>query len=65
MSQSTSIALNIKQNSPNFELEPLEAQPPLFKFKLLQKTLNPPKKNPKDLKNYRTITVTCLFKGCK
>ncbi|PVH68798.1 hypothetical protein DL98DRAFT_522531, partial [Cadophora sp. DSE1049] len=49
MSQSTSIALNIKQNSAEFELDPLDLQPPLFKFKYLLKTLNKANPNPEKL----------------
>ncbi|CZT03738.1 uncharacterized protein RAG0_10404 [Rhynchosporium agropyri] len=53
----------IKQNQPTFELEPLEKASLLFKEKLLSKTLDPIKENPEDPKNYRNITIKCLFKG--
>ncbi|KAH9205000.1 hypothetical protein DL95DRAFT_105316 [Leptodontidium sp. 2 PMI_412] len=61
MSQST---LNIKQNSVDFKLEPLNQQAPLFKYKYLEKTLDPAKPNPEKLENYRTVTIKCLVKGC-
>ncbi len=61
----SSIALNIAQNQPNFELEPLEAQPSIFKNKLFSKTLDKPKDNPEILANYRTVTVKYLYPGCK
>ncbi|KAH6716507.1 hypothetical protein BKA61DRAFT_655233 [Leptodontidium sp. MPI-SDFR-AT-0119] len=64
MSQLTSIALNIKQNSAEFELDPLDLQPPLFKFKYLLKTLDKAKPNPEKLEDYRTVTVRCLVRGC-
>ena len=60
----SSIALNKVQNNPNFELPDLEEQMPIFKEKLCSKTLNPFKENPEDLKNYRTVTIKCLYKGC-
>ena len=62
MSQSSLIALNLKQNSINFELEPIENQPPLFKYEFLSKVLDPPNDDPMDL---RTVTIRCLFTGCK
>ena len=65
MSQQSSINLNILQNKEDFELEPLSRQAPIFKLGYIRKTLDPPKANPEDLNNYRTITVLCLFKGCK
>ncbi|PVH75567.1 hypothetical protein DL98DRAFT_518561 [Cadophora sp. DSE1049] len=65
MSQPTSIALNIKQNSAEFELDPLDLQPLLFKFKYLLKTLDRAKPNPEKLEDYRTVTVRCLVRGCK
>jgi hypothetical protein len=65
MSQATSISLNIEQNSPDFKLEPLDQQPPLFKYKLLEKTLDDPHENPEYINNYRTVTVKCLYKYCK
>ena len=65
MSQSSSIAFNICQNQETFTLEPIEDQTPLFRFKYLEKTLNPIKNNPEDINNYQTVTVKCLVKGCK
>jgi hypothetical protein len=32
MSQSLSIALNLKKNSENFKLKPIKSQPLLFKY---------------------------------
>jgi len=52
MSSQSLVALNIKQNWLDFALEPLEEQPPIFKFKYCSKTLNKPKDNPEDLKGY-------------
>jgi hypothetical protein len=60
----TSIALNIRQNRPEFELEDLEDSPLIFKEKLFSKTLDPPKDNPDKIENYRTVTIKCLYKGC-
>jgi hypothetical protein len=62
MSQSSSFTLNYKQNLPDFTLGPLENQPPLFKYKFLSKVLDPPNKDQVQL---RTVTVKCLFNGCK
>ena len=62
MSQSSSIALNLKQNSINFELEPIKNQPPLFKYKFLSKVLDPLND---DLIDLRTVTIRCLFTGYK
>ena len=52
MSQSSQYTLNIQQNQADFTLEPLNEQPPLFKFQYLLKTLDPPKSNPEDLLGY-------------
>jgi hypothetical protein len=52
MSQSSQYTLNIQQNQADFTLEPLNEQPPLFKFQYLSKTLDPPKSNPEDLSGY-------------
>ena len=62
MSQSSLIALNLKQNKPEFKLELIENQPPLFKYKFVSKVLDPPNNNLEDL---RAVTVRCLFTGCK
>jgi hypothetical protein len=61
----TSITLNIQQNQSDFELEALEKAPIIFKEKLFSKTLDPPKKDPQKLENYRTVTVKCLQHGCR
>ena len=53
---------NRLQNSPDFELEPIENQAPLFKNQLLKKTLNPIQEDPN---NSRTCTVKYLIKGCQ
>jgi hypothetical protein len=65
MVNKTSIALNIAQNSPDFQLEDLENSPIIFKKGLFSKTLNPTKENPEDINNYRTVTIRCLRSGCK
>jgi hypothetical protein len=62
MSQSTGAKYNRLQNHPDFELEPIINQAPLFKFQYLKKTLNPIQE---DLDNMRTCTVKCLVKGCR
>ena len=61
----SSIKLNILQNKEDFELEPLKQQPPIFSLGYCSKTLDPPKENPEDPINYRTVTIKCLFKNCK
>ena len=58
MSQSSSIALNLKQNSINFKLEPIKNQPPLFKYEFLSKVLDPLND---DLIDLRTVIIRCLF----
>jgi hypothetical protein len=65
MAYQSSVKLNILQNQEDFKLEPVSQQSPLFKHELFKKTLDPPKDNLDNLSNYRTVTVTCLFKGCK
>jgi hypothetical protein len=62
MSQSTSTRVNRLQNREDFTLEPLKEQAPLFKFKYLERILNPPQDNPEDT---RTCTIKCLVRGCK
>jgi hypothetical protein len=52
MAYNSSIKLNILQNQEDFELEPIAQQPPLFKYGLFKKTLDPPKANPEELENY-------------
>ena len=61
MSQLSSIKLNLAQNSPDFILEPLEEQAPLFKFQYLKKTLNPIQEDPEETRMY---TIKCLVRGC-
>jgi hypothetical protein len=61
MSQSTQILENIRQNRPDYILDPLDVQPPLFKFRYASKTLEKPQDNPED---YRTVTIKCLMQGC-
>jgi len=58
MSQSLLIALNLKQNSINFKLEPIKNQPPLFKYEFLSKVLDPLND---DLIDLRTVIIRCLF----
>ncbi len=65
MSQAYSVRLNIEQNSPDFRLEPLDQQPSIFKYKLFKKTLDNAKENPKNINNYRTVTIKCLYKYYK
>ena len=65
MSQKSSIKLNLEQNQPTFQLEPLDEAPLIFKEKLFSKTLDTPKENPEDLKNYRSVIIKCLFIGCR
>jgi hypothetical protein len=62
MSQSTGAKYNRLQNHPDFELEPIINQAPLFKFQYLKKTLNPIQEDPD---NMRTCTVKCLVKSCR
>ncbi len=61
----TSIALNIAQNSPDFKLEAIEDSVIIFKKGLFSKTLDPPKADPENINNYRSVTIKCLYKGCK
>ena len=65
MSTNKQMQLVLAQNSPDFELEPLENQASLFKFKYLSKVLDPRHPNPVNLDDYRTVTVKCLIKGYK
>jgi hypothetical protein len=64
-SQRNAIKLNIAQNSPTFELEPIEEQSIIFKKKLFSKVLNAAKSEPEKLENYRTVIVKCLYPGCR
>ncbi|CZT41781.1 uncharacterized protein RSE6_01563 [Rhynchosporium secalis] len=57
--------LNLEQNQANFELEPLEESTLIFKERLFSKTLDPPKENPEDPINYRSVTIKCLYIGCR
>jgi hypothetical protein len=65
MSTNKQMQLVLAQNSLDFELELLENQASLFKFKYLFKVLDPKHLNPIDLNDYRTVTVQCLIKSCK
>jgi len=56
--------LVLAQNSPDFELESLENQALLFKFKYLFKVLDPKHPNIINLDNYCTVIVKYLIKGC-
>jgi hypothetical protein len=62
MSSKTSIKTNLIQNREDFNIGPLDEQPPLFKFKYLEKILNAPQEDPEDI---RTCTVKCIIKGCQ
>ena len=64
-SQRNAIKLNIVQNNPTFELEPIEEQSIIFKKKLFSKVLNAIKSEPEKLENYRTVIVKCLYTGCR
>ena len=65
MSIKSTITLNIKQNKEDFKLDSLDLQPLIFRYGYLSKTLDPPKDNPEEIKNYRTVTIKYLFKNCK
>jgi hypothetical protein len=62
MSQQTRAKYNRLQNHPDFKLELITNQAPLFKYQLLKKTLNPIQEDPN---NMRTCTIKCLTKGCR
>jgi hypothetical protein len=64
MVNKTSVALNIAQNLPDFQLDE-ESSPIIFKKGLFSKILNPLKENPEDINNYRTVTIKCLRPNCK
>jgi hypothetical protein len=61
----TSIALNRAQNNSDFELEPIEEAPTIFKKGFYSKTLDPPKNNPEKVENFRIVTIKCLIRNCK
>jgi hypothetical protein len=65
MSTNKQMQLVLAQNLLDFELELLENQASLFKFKYLFKILDPRHLNLVDLNNYCTVTVKCLIKGYK
>jgi hypothetical protein len=65
MASYASINLNRLQNASDFTLPLLENSPPIFKYELFSKTLDPPKENPERPENYRTVTIKCLYKGCQ
>jgi hypothetical protein len=56
-SQKATIRLNIAQNSPSFELEPLDKQVLIFKKEFFSKALDPVKENPEKPENYRIVIV--------
>jgi hypothetical protein len=62
MSQSSSIKLNIAQNSPDFQVKLLNQQLALFKLGYLKRFLNPIKEDPEEL---RTYTIKCNIRNCK
>jgi hypothetical protein len=64
MSTNKQMQLVLAQNSPDFELELLENQASLFKFKYLFKVLDPKHPNPVNLDDFCTVTVKYLIKGC-
>ena len=65
MSQLNRQVLNIAQNQPDYELEPISEQSFLFKTKVLTKSLEPPKDDPENPEGYRGVTVVCNIKGCR
>ena len=65
MFKNSSIRLNILQNKEDFSLDPIEQQAPIFKLGFIKKVLDPLNNNPKSITGYRTVTVSCLFKGYK
>jgi hypothetical protein len=62
---SSAITTNISQNQDDFTLLPIEEQSIIFKKQLFSKTLDPPKAEPERLENFRTVTVRCLYPGCR
>jgi hypothetical protein len=64
-SQNATIKLNIAQNSTSFKLEPIEEQVLIFRKKLFSKVLDPIKSEPEKPENYRTVTIKCLYPGCR
>jgi len=64
MSFKSSKALNIRQNQPDFTLD-LSNQPNIFRLGYFSRVLDPPKEDPSNEQNYRTVTVKCLYKNCK
>jgi hypothetical protein len=64
-SQEAIIRLNIAQNRPDFHLESIENQSIIFKNKLFLKQLDPPKDEPIKAENYRSVTIKCLYPGCR
>jgi hypothetical protein len=65
MASQSFIALNRAQNDPNFALIPIKDSSSIFKYKLFSKTLDPPKENPESIQGYRTVTIKCLYIGCR
>ena len=62
MSQKSSIKTNLIQNREDFSLRALNDQLSLFRFKYLEKVLDPLQEDPEDT---RTCTVKCLVRACK
>jgi hypothetical protein len=62
MSQTSPIKLNIAQNQSDFQVKPLNEQPPLFKLGYLKRYLDPIKENPEEI---RTCTIKCNIRNCK
>ena len=58
------IKLNLAQNHPDFELEPIENQVLIFKKRLFSKVLDPIKSEPEKPENYQSVTIKCLFSNC-
>ena len=65
MASKNSAKINLYQNRSDFQLEPIDQQSPLFKYRLFEKILDPIKGDPEDLDNERTCTIKCLYQGCK
>jgi hypothetical protein len=59
----TSIALNLAQNQDDFELEDIQETPLIFRKGFCSKTLDPPKKNPEVIENFRIVTIKYLIKN--
>ena len=62
MSQTSSIKLNIAQNQSDFQVKPLNKQPPLFKLRYLKRYLDLIKEN---LEEIRIYTIKCNIRNYK